>query len=209
MVAVVLGATALTVVPTGGQADAVEDATARDERGTHLVTVDSTTTLRRAIDAVERMGGDVDETFERALLGLAVRLDADGLDALTRLPGVALVDPEVRVSATAEQVDPPSWGLDRIDQAALPLDGRYRYQTSGSGVTVYVVDSGIRPSHTEFSGRVPYGAVYDYDAPPGLRWSGTVASGFEDCASGSGHGTHVAGIAGGSTHGIAKSVTVE
>ena len=129
MVAVVLGATALTVVPTGGQADAVEDATARDERGTHLVTVDSTTTLRRAIDAVERMGGDVDETFERALLGLAVRLDADGLDALTRLPGVALVDPEVRVSATAEQVDPPSWGLDRIDQAALALDGRYRYQT--------------------------------------------------------------------------------
>ena len=208
MVAVVLGATALTVVPTGGQADAVEDATARDERGTHLVTVDSTTTLRRAIDAVERMGGDVDETFERALLGLAVRLDADGLDALTRLPGVALVDPEVRVSSTAEQVDPPSWGLDRIDQAALPLDGRYRYQTSGSGVTVYVVDSGIRPSHTEFSGRVPYGAVYNYDAPPGLRWSGTVASGFEDCASGSGHGTHVAGIAGGSTHGIAKSVTV-
>ncbi|MEK9837899.1 MAG: hypothetical protein VW552_10895, partial [Ilumatobacter sp.] len=89
MVAVVLGATALTVVPTDGRADAVEDATARDERGTHLVTVDSAATLRRAIDAVERMGGDVDETFERALLGLAVRLDADGLDALTRLPGVA------------------------------------------------------------------------------------------------------------------------
>ena len=77
MVAVVLGATALTVVPTGGQADAVEDATARDERGTHLVTVDSTTTLRRAIDAVERMGGDVDETFERALLGLRARREAE------------------------------------------------------------------------------------------------------------------------------------
>jgi len=174
----------------------------------HLVTVDSPTTLKRAIDAVDRMGGTVDQTFERALLGLAVRLDAEGLDALTRLPGVAVVDAEVRVSSTAEQVDPPSWGLDRIDQAALPFDGRYRYQTSGAGVTVYVVDSGIRPTHTEFSGRIPYGAVYDYDAPPGLRWSGSVASGFEDCSSGSGHGTHVAGIAGGSTYGVAKSVTI-
>ncbi len=154
------------------------------------------------------MGGAVDQVFDTVLLGLAVRLRDDGLDALTRLPGVAVVDEEVTVSSTAEQANPPSWGLDRIDQTALPLDDRYTYLSSGAGVTVYVVDSGIRPTHNEFAGRIPYGAVYDYDRLPWERWSGSVTSGFEDCASGAGHGTHVAGIVGGSTYGVAKSVTV-
>ena len=175
---------------------------------THLVTVDSEATLQRAVEAVERMGGAVDQVFDTVLLGLAIRLRGDGLEALTRLPGVAVVDREVTVSSTAEQANPPSWGLDRIDQAALPLDNRYTYLSSGAGVTVYVVDSGIRPSHTEFAGRIPYGAVYDYDQVPWDRWSGTVTSGFEDCSSGAGHGTHVAGIVGGSTYGVAKSVSV-
>ena len=205
--------TAITVVSPAPPATATGHptnaaVTGSSDETTHLVTVDSAETLQRAIDSVERMGGAVDHVFDTVLLGLAVRLRDDGLDALTRLPGVAVVDEEVAVSSTAEQTNPPSWGLDRIDQASLPLDGRYTYLTSGVGVTVYVVDSGIRPTHTEFAGRIPYGAAYDYNAVPWARWSASVTSGFEDCPSGAGHGTHVAGIAGGSTYGIAKSVTI-
>ena len=203
----------ITVLPPAAPATATghptnTTITGSSDETTHLVTVDSAATLQRAIESVERMGGAVDQVFDTVLLGLAVRLRDDGLDALTRLPGVAVVDEEVTVSSTAEQTNPPSWGLDRIDQTALPLDDRYTYLSSGAGVTVYVVDSGIRPTHNEFAGRVPYGAVYDYDRLPWERWSGSVTSGFEDCASGAGHGTHVAGIVGGSTYGVAKSVTV-
>ncbi|MGA0355541.1 MAG: S8 family serine peptidase, partial [Ilumatobacteraceae bacterium] len=204
---------AITVLPPAAPATATghptnTTITGSSDETTHLVTVDSAATLQRAIESVERMGGAVDQVFDTVLLGLAVRLRDDGLDALTRLPGVAVVDEEVTVSSTAEQANPPSWGLDRIDQTALPLDDRYTYLSSGAGVTVYVVDSGIRPTHNEFAGRIPYGAVYDYDRVPWERWSGSVTSGFEDCASGAGHGTHVAGIVGGSTYGVAKSVTV-
>ena len=95
---------------------------------------------------------------------------------------------------TFTEQTPPSWGLDRIDQSSLPLDGTYRFQTSGSGITVYVVDTGINTGHRSFSGRIQTGfsAVND-------------GRGVDDC---NGHGTHVAGTAVGGGFGVAQSARV-
>ena len=104
------------------------------------------------------------------------------------------VDPETVMTAAETQVDPP-WGLDRIDQAALPLDHGYSYVGTGAGVKLYVIDSGLRTSHAELTGRVGNGWFWDFG-------DGT---GISDC---NGHGTHVAGTAGGTTYGVAKGVTI-
>ena len=82
-----------------------------------------------------------------------------------------------------------TWGLDRIDQRNLPLNGQYTYNWTGSGVRAYIIDTGIRTTHTQFGGRAS--AVFDAFGGNG-----------QDC---NGHGTHVAGTVGGSTYGVAKS----
>jgi len=103
------------------------------------------------------------------------------------------VAPQSVVSATATQSPASSWGLDRTDQRALPLNNSYSYATTGNGVDVYIVDTGVLSTHTEFAGRIRSG------------FAATGLTGTEDC---NGHGTHVAGTAAGATYGIAPGATV-
>jgi Tol biopolymer transport system component len=134
--------------------------------------------------------GFVTFTYEYALRGFAMEMnDAEAL-ALSRHPLVAYIEEDSEViGASTTQASAP-WGLDRIDQRNLPLNNSYNYANAGAGVNVYVIDGGIRLTHQEFGGR----AAFAYD---------NVGDGRNgnDC---NGHGTHVAGIIGGNTYGVAK-----
>jgi subtilisin family serine protease len=119
--------------------------------------------------------------------GFVAAMSESNLDELRRDPRVAYIEADQKVRLSATQNNAP-WNLDRIDQRNRPLNASYTYSANGSGVNVYVVDSGIRTSHTEFGGR----ARVAFDATGGNG---------QDC---NGHGTHVAGIVGGTTYGVAK-----
>ncbi|WBB79115.1 S8 family peptidase [Micromonospora sp. WMMD882] len=159
----------------------------------------------RAAALAERAGGTVLNRYRHVLDGYAAHLPPAALAAVRNDPAVAYVERDTRirggltstggVSIQATQPNPPSWGLDRIDQHYLPLNNSFGYTSAGAGVTVYVVDSGIRASHVDFGGRASgvYDAVGD-------------GNGTNDCH---GHGTHVAGTVGGATYGVAKSVTIK
>ncbi|MEU5220373.1 S8 family peptidase [Streptomyces sp. NPDC020807] len=139
-------------------------------------------------------GGTVGKTFGSALNGYTAILGAAEARRLAADPAVASVEQNQVFRADATQTNAP-WGLDRIDQAALPLSGTYTYPDSaGAGVTAYVIDTGVRVSHAQFGGR----AVNGYDAVEG----DSVAQ------DGNGHGTHVATTIAGSTYGVAKAAKV-
>ncbi|SCG79510.1 Serine protease, subtilisin family [Micromonospora echinaurantiaca] len=142
---------------------------------------------------VGRHGGTVARTYGAALRGFEVRVGAKAAARIAADPAVAYVEQNHTVTISGTQTNPPSWGLDRIDQRNLPLNNSYTYPNTASNVRAYVIDTGVLYGHNDFGGR----AVSGFDAVDG--------GSADDC---NGHGTHVAGTVGGSAYGVAKGVQI-
>jgi len=167
----------------------------------HLIVrfVDGTASVQaHAQAAIAGRGGVITQTYTHVLQGFAVTLPEPAveafLDAMDRHPLVRSVEVDQPVSVRQITQTAAPWGLDRIDQRALPLSTDYTYTYTGAGVTAYVVDTGIMATHAGFGGRVAAGYTGIADG-----------NGTNDC---NGHGTHVAGVVGSSSWGVAKGVTL-
>ncbi|MFE3786632.1 S8 family peptidase [Streptomyces goshikiensis] len=207
VVALALGAAAAlpAAAADGAPQGVIENAGAADAvPGSYIVTLKdsaarSTTDSGKAV--AKRYGAKIDRTYSAALNGYSVAVSEAQARKLAADPAVAsvvqnrvfTVDDAQGVQGT--QPNPPSWGLDRIDQRALPLDNSYTYpDKAGEGVTAYIIDTGVRITHGEFGTRASYG----YDA---IDNDNTAQDGH-------GHGTHVAGTVAGNTYGVAKKAKI-
>ena len=154
---------------------------------------DTITATARATELSTTFGGGITNVYAHAINGFSAWMSDDRAVALSDDPRVKFVEEDSIMTATVTQSNPP-WGLDRIGQRDLPLNQTYSYTATGAGVHAYIIDTGIRVTHTQFGGRASIGFDAVRDGQNG-----------NDC---NGHGTHVSGTVGGSTFGVAKSVTL-
>jgi subtilisin family serine protease len=165
------------------------------DRASYIVVLRSSVPNPAAVaqEQAARFGGTVTYVYSHALKGYSLMLPAAAVRQLAADPRVDYVEADGVMTADTTQTG-ATWGIDRIDQRSLPLSGTYTYTATGSGVKAYIIDTGIRYTHTQFGGR----AIKGVDEVT----SGGSAS---DC---NGHGTHVSGTVGGSTYGVAKAATL-
>jgi len=180
----------------GAVADAIERV-ADPVPGQYVVTLQDTDSTAgvsaQAVAIADEYDGTVLDTYGAALSGFSIRMSEADAEALARDPAVASVTQDGFVHVD-ETESPAPWGLDRLDQRTLPLDNSFVYRSDGSATTVYIIDSGIRTSHSEFEGRARVGIDLVGDGYNG-----------QDCL---GHGTHVASTIGGRHFGVAKNASL-
>lgn len=148
-----------------------------------------------AANLVRGLGGQLHHTYTSALKGFAASLPDAALQGIRNNPNVDYIEQDQTVSLNATQTQSnATWGLDRIDQHVLPLNGGYQYNYTGAGVNAFIIDTGIRATHNDLASRVNVSAGFT---------AINDGKGTDDC---NGHGTHVAGTVGGATWGVAKGV---
>src|SRR5215207_1491211 len=210
----ILAAAAATVTVAGvgfatvtGVAEAEETGTIRNYGGetamrdSYIVVLDDGESALEAHgfdetsdELAEEFDGQVEYRYQAAVRGFAATMTERQARRLSRDDRVAYVQQNHRYTASAVQVNPPSYGLDRIDQRRLPLNKAYTSTAMASNVTAYIIDTGIRTTHQDFGGRAVSGVdTVDND------------NDASDC---NGHGTHVAGTVAGTTFGVAKGAKV-
>ncbi|MFD4637771.1 S8 family serine peptidase [Lentzea sp. NPDC058436] len=190
--AVLFVASALLVTPAqAAEADFVK-AKNPAAGGSFIVSLKPGAAVQASSQALsQKYGGNLDAVFSRAMRGFQVtNLSEAAARRLAADPAVKAVYQDGTARASDVQTN-PTWGLDRVDQASLPLDKKFTYPSGGaSNVTVYITDTGVKTNIADFEGRASVGADFIEDGQNG-----------QDC---SGHGTHVAGTVGSKTWGVAK-----
>ena len=145
-----------------------------------------------ATELTRKYGGRFTDTYGEALKGFVLQASEDQAVAMSQDERVVFIQEDGYVKLDATQFNPPSWGLDRIDQRFLPLSNSFTYNRTGAGVNAYVIDTGIYFQHVDFGNR----AFIGFDS---------IGGNGVDC---NGHGTHVAGTLGGTRYGVAKGVRI-
>ncbi|GAB3269985.1 S8 family peptidase [Kineosporia babensis] len=156
--------------------------------------------LENAVDRAEDHGADVTQEYGEAINGYAATMNDAELAKVRTDPNVAYIAADTVVT-TSDTRSVTSWGQDRIDQRS-GLNGKLSTATDGSGVTAYVIDTGVRATHTDLAGRVSSGYTAITDG------NGTDDSTCASVSRGTGHGTHVAGTIGGTRYGVAPGVDI-
>ncbi|MFF8957943.1 S8 family peptidase [Streptomyces sp. NPDC014894] len=197
-VALAVGALALPAQAAQPEGRILHAGAAEAVPGSYIVTLKQSAGIKASTAQGKQLitgyGGQIKRTYTSALNGYAAKLSTAAAKRLAADPAVASVEQDQKVHSTATQTNAP-WGLDRVDQTNLPLSGTYTYPDSaGVSTTIFVLDTGVRISHQDISGRAFNG--YDFIDNDNIAQDGY------------GHGTHVATTAAGTTYGVAKKAKI-